>query len=153
MKCPVCSKALVEYKAGAFNVDICRDGCSGIWFDKSEIEKCDEHSEPFPTELLRVNKSPNVVIDRSKAHNCPKCESQVMTRIVLDPEKRFEIDRCPKCEGHWLDNGELERMRKVSQASANSSAQLAAYNKRVNEQLDDVDARFRVGSFIKSLLK
>ncbi len=151
MKCPVCAKQLVEYKAGSFNVDICRDGCSGIWFDSSEIEKCDEHSEAFPPELLRVNKSPNVVIDRNKERSCPKC-SQTMARIMLDPEKRFEIDRCAKCGGHWLDNGELERMRKVSAGEAASSANLEAYNKRINEQLKDVDARYRVSSFLKSVL-
>lgn len=151
MKCPVCSKQLVEYNAGAFNVDICRDGCSGIWFDKAEMEKCDESSEPFPPELLRINKSPNVVIDRSKIRSCPKCV-QAMSRLVLDPEKRFEIDYCGTCGGHWLDNGELERMRKVSKEGADSSAQMNSYTKRINEQLKDVDARFRVSSLLKSVL-
>lgn len=151
MKCPVCAKQLVEYKAGPMNVDICRDGCSGMWFDKSELEKCDESSESFPPDLMRVNKSPNVVIDRNKLRNCPKCE-QTMTRLVLDPEKRFEIDSCGKCGGHWLDNGELDRMRRISKESADSAALLDAYNKRVNEQLKDVDARHRVSSFLKSVL-
>ena len=151
MKCPVCSKELVEYKAGAMNVDICRDGCSGIWFDASEIEKCDEHSEPFPQELQRINKSPNVVIDRSKVRNCPKC-AVTMARIVLDPEKRFEIDRCPTCAGHWLDNGEIERMRKGSKDDSERNANLAAFNKRINEQLKETDARFRMNAFLKSVL-
>ena len=28
--------------------------------------------------------------------------------------KELVIDRCPDCEGFWLDRGELERVRKVT---------------------------------------
>lgn len=100
MKCPVCSHDLYEHDVKAFRVDICRDGCSGMWFDKAEFEKCDQHSEPFPKDLLRIRKSPNVLIDRSKTRGCPSCPNTDLKRVVLDPDKRFEIDQCPSCGGH-----------------------------------------------------
>ncbi len=149
MKCPVCSKPLVQYQAGAFDVDICRDGCSGIWFDKSELEKCDEFHESFPEELLRLNKNPQVVIDRSKPRSCPVCAGQPLTRITIDPETRFEIDSCQSCHGHWLDVGELERMRKVSKSDAEMERRISDFEKRASQQLKDVDARRRVTAFFR----
>ncbi|MBN8548054.1 MAG: zf-TFIIB domain-containing protein [Deltaproteobacteria bacterium] len=151
MKCPVCSKQLVEFKAGSLALDICRDGCSGIWFDAAELDKCDEMTEHFPEELLRVNKNPNVVIDRSKIRQCPKC-SVNMSRITLDTERRFEIDHCPSCAGQWLDNGELGRMRQVSKDNAEREANLAIFKKRINEQIQGNDARSRMTSFLKSVM-
>ena len=149
MKCPVCSHELVEYQAGPFNVDICRDGCSGIWFDKEELDKCDEHSEAFPDELLRLRKFPNVVIDRSKPRGCPCCAGQQLARIMLDAETRFEIDRCPKCQGHWLDNGELERMRKLSKSNAEIEDRIRTFEKQASAQLKDVDTRRRILGFFR----
>lgn len=153
MKCPACNKDLVEYTAGIFNVDICRDGCSGIWFDKGELEKCDQYNEPFPEDLLRVNKSPAVLIDRSKTRRCPGCGNPTMQRVLLDPETRFELDRCSSCFGHWLDNGELERMRKVSKADSELQARLLAFGKRVAEQLKKPGERERVAGFLKVLFR
>ena len=152
MKCPTCSHMLYEYEAGAIRVDICRDGCSGIWLDKSEFEKCDEHDEPFPEELLRIRKTPNVVIDRSRPRHCPCCEGQLLSRIVLVPEVRFEIDRCERCEGTWLDIGELENIRLKQKTDSELDQRLKEYDEQVRRQIEGVDARYRVKTVLKKLL-
>lgn len=36
---------------------------------------------------------------------CPKCPKQEMQRSVY---KSVEVERCPKCQGVWLDKGKLE---------------------------------------------
>jgi hypothetical protein len=45
MNCPVCSKAMVEKDFGGVRVDVCQDGCKGIWFDWMELIKLDEQNE------------------------------------------------------------------------------------------------------------
>ncbi|MDA7504186.1 zf-TFIIB domain-containing protein, partial [bacterium] len=50
-----------------------------------------------------------------KQADCPKCES------ILDPVSPADfcdviVDRCPTCEGFWLDHGELERIHDVATA-------------------------------------
>lgn len=152
MKCPVCSNELVQYAAGKFFVEICRDGCSGIWFDHDELAKCDQHNESFPDELLQVRKVLNVVIDKSKKRNCPKCSGEVMKRVIIDAENRFEIDQCPACKGHWLDAGEMAHLRKLDDAEAQRAARMNEYNKRMDQNLNDVDSRFMVKKLIKTLL-
>ena len=151
MKCPVCSHDLYEYDVRTFRVDICRDGCSGMWFDKAEFEKCDQHSEPFPKDLLRIRKSPNVVIDRSKTRGCPKCPNTNLGRVVLDPDKRFEIDECASCGGHWVDLGELEYLREEDREMSQIQARMDAYEAKVNEQVQSADAAYRVKTLVRKL--
>ncbi len=153
MKCPVCSNSLSAFDAGSFTVDICKDGCAGIWLDKGELEKCNEHTDPFPQELLRVKKSLDVVIDRSKTRLCPSCEDQEMTRITLDAETNFEIDQCPTCKGHWLDVGELEHLRAKEKEEAEMSARIADFEKQVADKLSDPESAHKVKAFVTKLFR
>lgn len=152
MKCPVCKSALYEYDIKTIKFDICRDGCSGMWFDEAEFEKCDQQAEAFPDELLRIRKSPNVLIDRSKIRQCPKCPDTDLKRVILDQETRFEIDHCPTCKGQWLDLGELEHLRAEDREVVERQARMDAYENKVNEQINDADLAFRVKSFIAKLV-
>jgi Zn-finger nucleic acid-binding protein len=153
MKCPVCSNPLVAYDSGSFHVDICRDGCSGIWLDASELERIDESHEPFPKELLKIRKIANVVIDRNKVRICPKCPENVsMHRVVVDPEIRFELDECPQCKGDWLDIGELGNLRDKHEFESQLSLRLKAQQEKIERQIESIDAQFRVNK-VASLFK
>jgi len=156
MKCPVCSNDFQEFHAGAIMVDICSDGCSGIWLEKEEYSKCDEHTEPFPKELLRVRKSPNVLIDRNVLRSCPSCAeknvNQTMTRIALDAETRFELDECPACSGVWLDLGELEHIRNLDEDLTARRAKLDAYEKSALAQVEGSKRTFAVKAILRKFL-
>ena len=52
MKCPACSNRLQEMTVAGVTVDICKDGCGGIWFDNFEMKKFDEPHEPACLALL-----------------------------------------------------------------------------------------------------
>lgn len=52
MKCPVALGRCRKWKPVQFGIDVCREGCGGVWFDKNELQVCDEASELFPRELL-----------------------------------------------------------------------------------------------------
>jgi Zn-finger nucleic acid-binding protein len=153
LQCPVCNQALVTYKAASFEVDICRDGCSGIWFDANELEKSDQHDEQFPAELLRVRKNAAVVIDRSKTRVCPRCNPSALARVKLDAETNFEIDRCPQCLGHWLDIGELERIRERSKAEEALASRLQANAERIERELRGVNPRPGLQAIVRLIFK
>jgi len=38
--------------------------------------------------------------------NCPRCNSE----LEVENHKGIEIDRCPQCQGMWLDYGELDQL-------------------------------------------
>ena len=44
MKCPVCSKEMVTENFGV-SVDVCENGCKGIWFDQRKLVMLDEKNE------------------------------------------------------------------------------------------------------------
>ena len=51
MKCPVCNTEMVEEDFGGVKVDVCKDGCKGLWFDWVELIKLDEKNEGFGNAL------------------------------------------------------------------------------------------------------
>lgn len=141
MNCPVCSNSLTEREAHGFHVDVCADGCAGIWFDCAELDKCDTHRDKFPDELLRVKSNADVVIDRSRPRNCPKCSSSVMERLYFKADNSFEIDRCNSCDGHWLDIGELEYLRNHSKTRDIVKIELAEFNERARTNLGTTESK------------
>ena len=44
MNCPVCGKEMVSEDFGV-NVDVCENGCKGIWFDWGKLAKLDQKNE------------------------------------------------------------------------------------------------------------
>ena len=41
--------------------------------------------------------------------DCPKCEHTTMTTATVEG---LQIDRCPRCQGTWLDKGEAVQVLK-----------------------------------------
>ncbi len=38
--------------------------------------------------------------------NCPRCNSE----LKVEDYRGIEVDRCPQCQGMWLDYGELDQL-------------------------------------------
>ena len=113
MKCPACENVLQQVTAGDVTVDVCKDGCGGMWFDHFELKKFDEPHESTGQILLEIKRSPHPTIDRSKKLKCPKCDDVVMMRHFFSVKKQVEVDECPGCGGFWLDAGELGGIRSL----------------------------------------
>ncbi|MHC4758381.1 MAG: TFIIB-type zinc ribbon-containing protein [Planctomycetota bacterium] len=111
MKCPACFNELQEVVVGDVNVEVCKGGCGGMWFDNFEVKKFDEGHETGGEELLDVEKNPSVSVDRSQRLNCPKCDEIVMMRHFFSIKNQVEVDECAGCGGIWLDAGELAQIR------------------------------------------
>lgn len=125
MDCPACGKALSEFEAGGLKVDICRDGCGGVWFDWFELSKVDEPSEEVGNALLALCPQTGVT-PGSAQRQCPRCAGQPMQRHYFSVRRQVQVDECPACGGFWLDAGELGRIRALfaSEESAREAAQV-----------------------------
>lgn len=110
MNCPVCEKPMVEEDFGGVQVDVCKDGCKGIWFDWLELVRLDENSEGAGAALEEALRSPRVNdADRGQL-NCPKCQ-MAMQMHKYKSAKEVNVDECYGCGGFFLDSGELQEVR------------------------------------------
>ncbi|WP_446011883.1 TFIIB-type zinc ribbon-containing protein [Candidatus Electrothrix sp.] len=112
MNCPACNNTLTEVSIENIQLDICKGGCGGIWFDRFELQQLDEPHEFTDEHLVDVlAKESRTRTDPSQRLQCPKCEDVVMMRHFHSVKKEVEVDQCPKCNGYWLDDGELFKIR------------------------------------------
>ncbi|MDH4316966.1 MAG: zf-TFIIB domain-containing protein [Desulfobulbaceae bacterium] len=111
MICPACENELRIIKLENISLDVCTEGCGGVWFDRFELQKMDEAHEFTDESLFDLNIKPKVKVDQSKKRKCPKCASIVMMKHFFSPKQEAKVDECPKCGGFWLDEGELFQIR------------------------------------------
>lgn len=124
MKCPACDCNMEEVVIKDIAVDVCKQGCGGLWFDKFELQKVDEPHESAGESLLQISMERKVVTDHSVKRKCPKCEDIILMRHFFSVKKEVEVDECPNCGGFWLDYGELGQIR--SQYSSEEERKRAA---------------------------
>ncbi|MCD4825309.1 MAG: zf-TFIIB domain-containing protein [Phycisphaerae bacterium] len=111
MICPACNRQLEPMTVGDIEVDVCKGGCGGIWFDNQELKKVDEQHEAAGEALLNIEKDNSVVVDHSRTFMCPRCENQKMVKHFVCIKNEIQIDECYACGGIWLDPGELGQIR------------------------------------------
>jgi len=131
MKCTVCGNALEEVAIEGITLDVCKDGCGGIWFDAFELGKMDEKHESAGEALLDYGKRENVTVDHSKMHPCPRCSDMPMMKHFFSVKQQVEVDECPACGGFWLDAGELAGIRDQFESEAEKEKAAAEYYEEI----------------------
>ena len=112
--CPHCRQPMHAVRARARSgycllLDQCRR-CGGIWCDRWELYPiaADEAArlDPLDAERLAAPAPP-----AAGAGACPRCTSPL--RPFRDPllPPDADIERCPVCDGLWLNRGALRRAR------------------------------------------
>jgi Zn-finger nucleic acid-binding protein len=101
---------MVEEDFGGVKVDVCRDGCKGIWFGWLELVRLDENNEGAGEALEEALRSPRVNDDDRGQLNCPKC-GIAMQMHKYQSAKEVNVDECYVCGGFFLDSGELKDVR------------------------------------------
>jgi hypothetical protein len=132
-----------EMAVGDINVDVCRRGCGGVWFDRFEIQKVDEAHESAGEILIDVERDEGIKVDQSKRRKCPKCKDVVMMRHFFTVKREIEVDECPGCAGMWIDHGELRKMR---DQFADEEARDEEAERRFSEMFDDELMKMRAES-------
>lgn len=111
--CPACGKTMAKVFMKEQNVylDVCLDGCGGIFFDNREFEKFDEEHEDI-TPLVEAYKDKNFTqIEQTEGQKtCPVCKHK-MVKNFSSAHKKIEFDECYICGGRFLDYSELEKIR------------------------------------------
>jgi Zn-finger nucleic acid-binding protein len=139
MKCPACSGSLNEKKVSDLTVDVCEGGCGGVGFDWLELKKVDEPHEHLGESLLDVKRSSAVRVDHEQRRNCPRCDTQVLSRHFFSVKRQIEVDECPKCGGFWLDSGELAEIRpQYKSEEERKQAAKAVYDDLFDDELDRI---------------
>jgi len=86
--------------------------CGGVWCDKGELEK-------YLAEGITVidSKSLGQKLDKKldqQDGNCPRCDV-LMEKQTSEIDQATTIDRCPECEGVWLDPMEIDRLERKTE--------------------------------------
>jgi uncharacterized protein len=111
MKCPACYNELSELQVGDLRVDVCHQGCGGIWFDAFELQRADEAADAEGEALLEIRRDESVKVDPLRKRDCPRCQGVKLHRHFFSARRRVQVDQCPNCGGYWLDAGELALIR------------------------------------------
>jgi Zn-finger nucleic acid-binding protein len=128
IKCPRCNVELKEISYESVVVDRC-PSCEGEWLDKSEISTITEARTVIFTsdEVNKVKgvREPVVVqiTQPPKSVLCPRCNVQ-MKQINYSYSTGIIVDRCPRCEGIWLNKDELEHIQIVMEDLARKMPEL-----------------------------
>ncbi|MCK4994005.1 MAG: zf-TFIIB domain-containing protein [Candidatus Omnitrophica bacterium] len=131
MNCPVCQKEMVVEDFGGVNIDVCKDGCKGMWFDWMELAKLDEQNEGLGLALQEALSYDRANDNRGQV-KCPKC-SLPMHIHMYEASKEVNIDECYQCGGFFLDSGEL----KVIKESFMSEEERAVYMQKLLDASTD----------------
>jgi Zn-finger nucleic acid-binding protein len=144
IRCPQCDLDMKEVTAHAnpgqlIILDQCSK-CGGIWCDKWELFpiQADEAGrlERADDQLLR---EPQPIGDKEPLY-CPRCTARLLAARdpTLPPD--LQLRRCLKCDGIWLNRGQLVRFKEEQQkvrANKMSETKLAG---RLTEVVQDPKA-------------
>ena len=117
MHCPKCIGNLQDDFIEKYSVDVCYV-CKGIWFDQDELVKIikqDSQDTTFNSDIGHPDYDPPKEIkDLIKGFNdkigqCPRCIGTTMVKKCY--KHGVTVDICPKCQGIWLDGGEIFQLR------------------------------------------
>jgi Zn-finger nucleic acid-binding protein len=110
MDCPACGKSMEEESFGNVQVDVCKNGCKGIWFDWGELKELDASDKGAGKALDEALKSPRAYDAGRGLLKCPKC-GIAMHAHKYSSAKEVNVDECYGCGGFFLDSGELQEIR------------------------------------------
>lgn len=135
MNCPACGTAMTEVAAGDAKVQACKGGCGGLWFDEWALGKVDQPDQSAGESLLNIPKNPAITVDPNQPRKCPRDQSP-MLRHFWSVKRAALVDECPKCEGMFLDPGELAEIRSEYKTDAERhQAADAYYDEMFDKQL------------------
>ncbi len=132
MKCPACQETMKTEDFGGVEVDVCKSGCKGIWFDWHELTRLDESHEGFGEALREAVESPRANDEGRGRLNCPRC-AMPMHAHRYPRAQQVNVDECYSCGGMFLDSGEFHAVREEHMTDAEQEAY-------VQDLLEDVPA-------------
>ena len=112
INCPACGKLMhkIFMEKEGLALDVCIDGCGGIFFDGRELEKFDESHENIDEIIDAIKDKTFEKTNESLTRVCPVCGNK-MVKNYVSAKKNVQIDECYNCGAKFFDHGELTAMR------------------------------------------
>lgn len=130
LKCPACGEEMekVFVTSANCNLDICTNGCGGIFFDNREYQKFDEKHESVD-EIKKVLEGRTFKeVDKTFKRYCPVCGMK-MLKNSTSIKGEIVIDECYSCGGKFLDYQELDAIRNEYETESDRSKDVINYLK------------------------
>ncbi len=144
LQCPACGKEMekVFIPSQGINLDICTQGCGGIYFDNRELNSFDEKNEDISKILEHISDKNFVDVNTALDRHCPNCGTK-MVKNFSSINKEIEIDECYNCGGKFLDNSELQKLRAEYDTEEERSEDVVRHiYQQVGQELAQVDERY-----------
>jgi len=163
LKCPACGKEMkkIYINSAKCNIDVCLDGCGGIYFDNREFKKMDENAENIDELLEAMDGKTFDKVTETENRICPMCHSN-MVKHFASAKREIEIDECYACGGIFLDGGELMAIRNQFNTEEERSANFnevfmnlhgSHLNPLDKDAIARVDFTEKMGKFIVKFFK
>ena len=112
IKCPACQHEMVKIfvPREGINIDVCVNGCGGIYFDNREFKYFDEQHENIDEIIKAIDGKTFEPVDENLPRSCPVCGAR-MVKNYSSAKKEVLVDDCYACGGKFLDHGELQKIR------------------------------------------
>ncbi len=145
MNCPNCNttteKTYTKTKWGKIiQINQC-PSCGGIWFDKWKLQNDKNKTKKINVKKLR--KSTPII---STVLSCPKCKTKLDVFKNPDLLDRYQINRCNKCGGTWLNCAKLQDYKIKMQKKKRIKKKKKSSAKKTNSN----DILFKMGDFIST---
>lgn len=154
INCPACQKEMQQIFIPRLNmnIDICIDGCGGIYFDNRELKHFDTQNEDI-TEIIEALKNKTFIkVDETSSRICPVCGTK-MIKNHSSVKQTIVIDECYNCGGKFLDEGELEKIRNEYHSENEKNIDTTAYIQSIIGKVENLTETFNYTSKRQSGLK
>ena len=156
LTCPACGKTMekVFIPSQGINIDICTDGCGGIFFDNREFDKFDEKNEDISAIIAKIECKTFSKPNESMTRVCPNCGAK-MVKNHSSVKQQIEIDECYTCGGKFLDNSELVKIREEYENNEERDEYILRYvYQKVGRQLAEQERKYsEIGTHYKTYVR
>lgn len=155
LKCPACQKTMkkVFVPNEGVNIDICLDGCGGMYFDTRELSYFDEQAENIDDILKAIEGKTFESVNQENPRSCPVCGAR-MVKNFSSAKHQIQIDECYSCAGKFLDAGELQAFRgEYATEEERSAGVMALVESTVGVEIRAMEAKHQDALKHRSVLK
>lgn len=144
LTCPGCGETMekVFIPSEGINIDICTQGCGGIYFDNREFDNFDEQHEDISIILEKLEGKKFEKVSEKMTRVCPNCGAK-MVKNHSSISQEIEIDECYSCGSKFLDNSELIKIREEYENNEQRDEDILKYvYKQAGAELAAQDRRY-----------
>lgn len=117
VRCPACGEEMAKIFLPELSmyVDVCTDGCGGIFFDNRELKILNNNADQIDVIMDSIDGKNFKKVDETLDRVCPSCGAKMVKNKVNNDEVHngefVVIDECYQCGSKFLDFGELGKFK------------------------------------------